>query len=148
MAERAPSRDRCLAQVVDRVSADLQAVEIRSRVTGRPKHYHSIYEKMAVLGRDFADIYDLVGIRVLVDSLRDCYAALGTVHASESGARSVQGLRGDAQVQHVPVATHHGDRTGGKACRDSDPHLRDAPTGGVRRCRPLEVQGVTSSQEK
>jgi GTP pyrophosphokinase len=82
VAEWAPSRDRCLAQVVDRVSADLQAVEIRSRVTGRPKHYHSIYQKMVVRGRDFADIYDLVGIRVLVDSVHDCYAALGTVHAS------------------------------------------------------------------
>jgi GTP pyrophosphokinase len=50
-------------------------------VTGRPKHYYSIYQKMIVRGRDFADIYDLVGIRVLVDSVRDCYAALGAVHA-------------------------------------------------------------------
>jgi GTP pyrophosphokinase len=53
-------------------------------VTGRPKHYYSIYQKMIVRGRDFTDIYDLVGIRVLVDDVRDCYAALGTVHASWS----------------------------------------------------------------
>ena len=50
-------------------------------VTGRPKHYYSVYQKMIVRGRDFADIYDLVGLRVLVDSVRDCYAALGVIHA-------------------------------------------------------------------
>jgi len=55
--------------------------KIKATVTGRPKHYYSIYQKMIVRGRDFADIYDLVGIRVLVDSVRDCYAALGAIHA-------------------------------------------------------------------
>ncbi len=53
----------------------------QATVTGRPKHYYSVYQKMIVRGRDFAEIYDLVGIRVLVDTVRDCYAALGTVHA-------------------------------------------------------------------
>ncbi len=81
VAERAPSRDTQLAEVVDRINADLKAAKIRASVTGRPKHYYSIYQKMIVRGRDFADIYDLVGIRVLVDDVRDCYAALGTVHA-------------------------------------------------------------------
>ena len=81
VAERAPSRDTQLAEVVEKVSADLQAAKIKATVTGRPKHYYSIYQKMIVRGRDFADIYDLVGIRVLVDSVRDCYAALGTIHA-------------------------------------------------------------------
>jgi GTP diphosphokinase / guanosine-3',5'-bis(diphosphate) 3'-diphosphatase len=81
VAERAPSRDTQLAEVVERVQSDLKAAKIRATVTGRPKHYYSIYQKMIVRGRDFADIYDLVGIRVLVDSVRDCYAALGTVHA-------------------------------------------------------------------
>ena len=81
VAERAPSRDTQLAEVVDRIDGDLRAAKIRATVTGRPKHYYSIYQKMIVRGRDFADIYDLVGIRVLVDDVRDCYAALGTVHA-------------------------------------------------------------------
>ncbi|HVM26816.1 MAG TPA: RelA/SpoT family protein [Mycobacteriales bacterium] len=81
VADRAPSRDTQLAQVVDKVQADLKAAKIRATVTGRPKHYYSIYQKMIVRGRDFTDIYDLVGIRVLVDSVRDCYAALGTIHA-------------------------------------------------------------------
>ena len=53
----------------------------RRTVTGRPKHYYSVYQKMIVRGRDFADIYDLVGVRVLVDSVRDCYAVLGALHA-------------------------------------------------------------------
>ncbi|MCU1589493.1 MAG: (p)ppGpp synthetase SpoT/RelA [Frankiales bacterium] len=81
VADRAPSRDTQLAQVVEKVSADLSAAKIKATVTGRPKHYYSIYQKMIVRGRDFADIYDLVGIRVTVDSVRDCYAALGTIHA-------------------------------------------------------------------
>jgi GTP pyrophosphokinase len=80
VADRAPSRDTQLAEVVERVSADLKAAKIRATVTGRPKHYYSIYQKMIVRGRDFADIYDLVGIRILVDSVRDCYAALGAIH--------------------------------------------------------------------
>ncbi|MEX2289918.1 MAG: bifunctional (p)ppGpp synthetase/guanosine-3',5'-bis(diphosphate) 3'-pyrophosphohydrolase [Mycobacteriales bacterium] len=84
VAERAPSRDTSLAQVVEKISADLKAARIKASVTGRPKHYYSIYQKMIVRGRDFTDIYDLVGIRVLVDDLRDCYAALGTVHATWS----------------------------------------------------------------
>ena len=50
-------------------------------MTGRPKDYFSIYQKMIVRGHDFANIYDLVGVRIIVDSIEDCYAALGAVHA-------------------------------------------------------------------
>ncbi|WUD80346.1 bifunctional (p)ppGpp synthetase/guanosine-3',5'-bis(diphosphate) 3'-pyrophosphohydrolase [Streptomyces sp. NBC_00503] len=81
VAERAPKRDEYLTVVTDEVMADLRAARIKATVTGRPKHYYSVYQKMIVRGRDFAEIYDLVGIRVLVDTVRDCYAALGTVHA-------------------------------------------------------------------
>ena len=81
VAERAPKRDEYLAIVTDEVQPDLRAARIKATVTGRPKHYYSVYQKMIVRGRDFAEIYDLVGIRVLVDTVRDCYAALGTVHA-------------------------------------------------------------------
>ncbi|MFF5453328.1 RelA/SpoT family protein [Streptomyces sp. NPDC012950] len=81
VAERAPKRDEYLAVVTDEVQVDLRAARIKATVTGRPKHYYSVYQKMIVRGRDFAEIYDLVGIRVLVDTVRDCYAALGTVHA-------------------------------------------------------------------
>jgi len=81
VSERAPRRDVFLQEVVEDVSTDLREAKIKARVTGRPKHYYSVYQKMIARNVGFDDIYDLVGIRVLVDSLRDCYAVLGTVHA-------------------------------------------------------------------
>ncbi|SNS49233.1 GTP pyrophosphokinase [Geodermatophilus pulveris] len=81
VAERAPSRDTYLAEVAAAVTDQLKTAGIAAVVTGRPKHYYSIYQKMIVRGRDFTDIWDLVGIRILVDSVRDCYAALGIMHA-------------------------------------------------------------------
>jgi guanosine-3',5'-bis(diphosphate) 3'-pyrophosphohydrolase len=80
VAEAAPSRDEWLAGVIEQVQADLKASKVKATVTGRPKHYYSIYQKMVVRGRDFQDIYDLVGLRVLVENNRDCYAALGVLH--------------------------------------------------------------------
>ena len=82
VAERAPSRDTYLGEVIDRINIDLRDGSIKAAVTGRPKHYYSIYQKMIVRGREFTDIYDLVGIRVLVESERDCYATLGVIHAN------------------------------------------------------------------
>ncbi|HWM56691.1 MAG TPA: bifunctional (p)ppGpp synthetase/guanosine-3',5'-bis(diphosphate) 3'-pyrophosphohydrolase [Pseudonocardia sp.] len=81
VATRAPSRDTYLKQVIDEVTAQLDSARITATVEGRPKHYYSIYRKMIVKGRDFDDIHDLVGVRVLVDEVRDCYAAVGMVHA-------------------------------------------------------------------
>ncbi len=81
VAERAPSRDQVLADVISQVEKDLREARIKAVVTGRPKHYYSIYQKMIVRGRDFSDIYDLVGIRILVESDRDCYAVLGVLHS-------------------------------------------------------------------
>ncbi|ADD43477.1 RelA/SpoT family protein [Stackebrandtia nassauensis] len=82
VAEHTPQREMLLAQVTDRVNADLREARIKATVSGRPKHLYSIYQKMIVRGRDFSDIYDLVGIRILVNSERDCYAALGVIHAN------------------------------------------------------------------
>ncbi|WP_245352343.1 RelA/SpoT family protein [Pseudonocardia parietis] len=81
VADRAPSRDTYLRQVIDEVTSQLDSARIPAKVEGRPKHYYSIYRKMIVKGRDFDDIHDLVGVRVLVDEVRDCYAAIGMVHA-------------------------------------------------------------------
>jgi len=82
VSTRTPERDLYLAQVLDQVAQRLAELRIEADVTGRPKHLWSIYEKMVVKGRDFNDIFDLVGIRVLVDSVKDCYAALGSIHAT------------------------------------------------------------------
>jgi len=81
VATRAPSRDTYLKQVIDEVTQQLDSARITATVEGRPKHYYSIYRKMIVKGRDFDDIHDLVGVRVLVDEVRDSYAAMGMVHA-------------------------------------------------------------------
>ena len=81
VAARAPMRDEYLHTVIDQVRADLAAARIKATVYGRPKHYYSIYQKMMVRGRDFYDIYDLVGLRILVDEKRDCYDVLGILHA-------------------------------------------------------------------
>ena len=81
VAERSPSRDALTSEVIELVQADLTRDEIDATVTGRQKHFYSVYQKMVVRGRDFNDIYDLVGIRVLVNDVRDCYAVLGAIHA-------------------------------------------------------------------
>ena len=81
VADRAPSRDTYLAKVRAEIVATLNASRINATVEGRPKHYWSIYQKMIVKGRDFDDIHDLVGVRILCDEIRDCYAAVGTVHS-------------------------------------------------------------------
>ena len=86
--QRAPERDIYLEQVLGDVESRLRELGIKAEVTGRPKHLWSIYEKMVVKGRSFEEIFDLVGMRVLVDSVRDCYAALGSIHATW---RPVQG---------------------------------------------------------
>ncbi len=81
VSERAPRREIFLQEVSEDVTTDLREAKIKATVTGRPKHYYSVYQKMIARNVGFDDIYDLMGIRVLVDSLRDCYAALGIIHA-------------------------------------------------------------------
>ncbi|MBE9373382.1 bifunctional (p)ppGpp synthetase/guanosine-3',5'-bis(diphosphate) 3'-pyrophosphohydrolase [Saccharopolyspora sp. HNM0983] len=81
VANRAPSRDTYLRTVIDELSQQLDTARLAAKVEGRPKHYYSIHQKMIVRGRDFDDIHDLVGVRILVDEIRDCYAAMGVVHA-------------------------------------------------------------------
>jgi GTP pyrophosphokinase len=81
VAERSPSRDALTSEVIAAVESDLQRELIVATVTGRKKHFFSVYQKMVVRGRDFNEIYDLVGIRVLVKDVRDCYAVLGAIHA-------------------------------------------------------------------
>lgn len=80
VSQRAPARDESLHTIVDSVTADLTDNHIKATVSGRPKHFYSIYQKMIVRGRDFDDIYDLIGVRILVESVQDCYATLGIIH--------------------------------------------------------------------
>ncbi len=81
VADRAPSRDRYLKEVSAELQQALKDNHIDAEVMGRPKHYWSIYQKMIVRGKDFDEIFDLVGLRILVDTVNNCYAAIGVVHS-------------------------------------------------------------------
>src|SRR5215216_3325886 len=78
---RAPEREEYLEQVLKELRVRLDGLRIDADVRGRPKNYWSIYEKMVVQGKEFDDVQDLLGVRVVVDSVKDCYAALGSIHA-------------------------------------------------------------------
>ncbi|MGJ4069976.1 RelA/SpoT family protein [Corynebacterium macclintockiae] len=80
VADRAPKRDQYLAKVKQEIELAMSRSSLHATVEGRPKHYWSIYQKMIVRGRDFDEIFDLVGVRILVDNVKDCYAAVGAIH--------------------------------------------------------------------
>jgi len=69
------------SRVLDEVNGQLRSVKVKAEVDGRPKHLYSVYEKMVLRGKEFSEIYDLVGIRVLVETVKDCYGALGAIHS-------------------------------------------------------------------
>ena len=79
--KRDGERQEYLDHVSEELRTKLRELKIRAEVVGRPKHLYSVYEKMVLRGKEFNEIYDLVGLRVLVDSIRDCYAALGALHS-------------------------------------------------------------------
>ena len=81
VATQAPEREEFLSTVLTDLRARLDELKIDADVKGRPKHYWSIYEKMITRGKQFDDVQDLVGVRVVVESVKDCYAALGSIHA-------------------------------------------------------------------
>ena len=81
LASRRASREKYVAHVVATLQAELRKVGIKAEVSGRPKHLYSIYRKMQRRGVGFDQIYDLLAVRVIVDSTSDCYSALGVVHA-------------------------------------------------------------------
>ena len=80
VATRSPEREMYLAKAIAEVQGRLLELGITAEVTGRGKHLWSIYEKMVQKGREFDDIFDLIAVRVIVDSVKDCYAALGCSH--------------------------------------------------------------------
>ena len=80
VARRAPERESQIEKVILQLSDMLAEAGVAADITGRPKHLYSIYRKMVSSGLAFDQIYDLIGIRVLVEDVRDCYGALGLVH--------------------------------------------------------------------
>ena len=75
-SERQDHTDKVIAEIREQLKGEFEAV-----VSGRYKHYFSIYQKMVVRGREFNEIYDLTGVRVLVNDVKDCYGVLGALHA-------------------------------------------------------------------
>jgi len=81
LAEAAPEREAFIEKMIAEISGMLSDAGIEAEVTGRPKHQFSIYRKMMEQNRPFEDIHDLIGIRIITPTTRDCYAALGLVHS-------------------------------------------------------------------
>ena len=80
IARKRQEREGELEEIMTMLRQRLDEMEVQAEIQGRPKHFYSIYQKMKQQGRDLKEIYDLVAVRVIVDSIRDCYAVLGMVH--------------------------------------------------------------------
>jgi guanosine-3',5'-bis(diphosphate) 3'-pyrophosphohydrolase len=81
VAQRRGDRERDMEEAKNILSQELAAVGIEAEVAGRTKHFYSIYDKMVRKGKEFNEIFDLTALRVLVDSVKDCYAVLGIIHS-------------------------------------------------------------------
>ena len=152
--ERRGDRDEFVSTAAEQVERELEKLDIPAEISGRAKHFYSIYEKMAKRGKEFNEIYDLTAMRVIVqrdgkEGERDCYGALGIIHSLwKPMPGPVQGLRRDAQVQSLSLAPHDGDRAGGEAARDPGADERHARNGRVRDRRPLGLQGLQAPRER
>ena len=81
VAQRRADRERDMEDARAILSQELAAVNVEGEIAGRAKHFYSIYDKMVRRGKEFNEIYDLIALRVLVDSVKDCYAVLGIIHS-------------------------------------------------------------------
>ena len=146
VAERRTDREEHVREAAMVLQKELDKVDIPAEISGRAKHFYSIYDKMAKKGREFNEIYDLTAMRVIVErggdeGTRDCYGgARADPLALEADAGPVQGLHRDAEVERLPRAAHDRDRAAGPAARDPGAHTRDARDGRVRRRCALALQ--------
>ncbi|WP_124054881.1 RelA/SpoT family protein [Arcanobacterium ihumii] len=81
VVDRSPERVAYIENIKKSLETELTKARVECTISGRPKHYYSIYQKMILRGRDFEDIYDLIGVRVLVNEIQDCYTALGVANS-------------------------------------------------------------------
>jgi GTP pyrophosphokinase len=124
VTERRADREGHVSEAARILQLELDKVDIPAEISGRAKHFYSIYDKMAKKGREFNEIYDLTAMRVIVRALRRrgdarlLRRARPDPLALEADARPLQGLHRDAEVQPLPVTAHDRDRAGGPAARD------------------------------
>ena len=78
--ERRGERERFIDEAIGLLARELSASGVKAQISGRPKHLYSIYNKMRQKSLDFEELYDVRGVRVLVDSVKDCYTVLGVAH--------------------------------------------------------------------
>ena len=110
LTESRAEREAYLGKVLDILKAEMDKLGIEAQIMGRPKHLYSIYQKMTKKDKDFSEIYDLIALRLIVKTVKDCYSALGAVHTIW---HPMPGRFKDyiaMPVQHVPVAAHDGHR--------------------------------------
>ena len=81
VVESREQRKQYLNKVIHILKTELSKSNVNGQIMGRPKHLYSIYSKMKNKGKAFSEIYDLIAVRILVDDVKDCYTALGTVHS-------------------------------------------------------------------
>jgi len=81
VATKRQEREGHIEEARQTLSAALEEIGVPAEIQGRPKHFYSIYQKMIKQGKDFSEIWDLMGLRVIVGTLRECYAVLGAVHS-------------------------------------------------------------------
>jgi guanosine-3',5'-bis(diphosphate) 3'-pyrophosphohydrolase len=81
VSQQREDRERYVAEAGAYLAAELQTLGIAAQIAGRAKHFYSIYSKMTKRGREFNEIYDLTAMRVIVESVKDCYGAIGVIHS-------------------------------------------------------------------
>lgn len=80
MQKKRAEREQYIEEVIQNIKSKLNEMSIEADISGRPKHLYSIYKKMSSKNKEFNEIYDLMALRVIVDNIKDCYAALGIIH--------------------------------------------------------------------
>ena len=142
VAQQRNEREYYVSDAGEFLAGELRKVGIEAQISGRAKHFYSIYSKMTKKGREFNEIYDLTAMRVIVDSVKDCYGAIGIIHSIwKPLPGTLQGPDRDAEAEPLPGAAHDRDRARGPAARDPDPDPGHARDRRVRDRRARDLQG-------
>lgn len=81
VAERRAEREQYVSEIINIIESEMKKHRIKGTITGRPKHFYSIYQKMVRSSKEFSEIFDLIAVRIMVNDIKDCYAALGIIHS-------------------------------------------------------------------